>query len=523
MKCKKLISAVCAVVMAAGMAGVPAVGNVFGADTAISASAESLIKDDFEYEIKDDGTIKIKEYFGNATELYVPATLDGRRISEYYQHTFYNRKNLKKVTFEDSTGSVTMGDLMFQNCSNLEYVTLPKGLINIPLAAFKGCVSLKGFNIPDTVTSIGGATGFVLDPDCKVTELDIPSSVKTIGYNAFNGAKSLEKVTLHEGLETIDRTAFIDCYNIKEMYFPKSLKKLEPQCVGYSNSTSYPFYAKVEGFKMYVYKDSEAYKYATKNSFECHVHSFKEEVTTAATCTKAGVKKFTCDCGETYTESIPATGHEYNEEVIAPTTTAQGYTLHTCSKCKYSYKDNYTEKLPAPVATKTSISKATAKFSSTAVSYTGKSKMPKLTVTYGGKTLVKGKDYKVSGKNCKNPGKATITITGIGNYTGTKTMSFYIIPQKPTLTKATSTTKKKISLAWKKDSLADGYQIIVYSDKTCKTKVKSALVKKNSTVKGSLSGFTSGKTYYVRMRAYKTIDGKKKAGAFCAAKTVKVK
>ena len=144
-------------------------------------------------------------------------------------------------------------------------------------------------------------------------------------------------------------------------------------------------------------------------------------------------------------------------------------------------------------------------------------------VTYGGKTLVKGTDYKVTGKNCKNPGKATITITGIGNYTGTKTMNFYIVPKKPTMTKATSTTKKKISLAWKKDSLADGYQIIVYSDKTCKTKVKSALVKKNSTVKGSLSGFTSGKTYYVRMRAYKTIDGKKKAGAFCAAKTVKVK
>lgn len=42
-----------------------------------------------------------------------------------------------------------------------------------------------------------------------------------------------------------------------------------------------------------------------------------------------------------------ATGHSYTDKVVAPTTSAQGYTLHTCGKCGTSYKDSYVDKLPA--------------------------------------------------------------------------------------------------------------------------------------------------------------------------------
>ena len=42
--------------------------------------------------------------------------------------------------------------------------------------------------------------------------------------------------------------------------------------------------------------------------FEVHVHDYKEEITTAANCGYDGLKTFTCDCGVSYTEVIPATG-----------------------------------------------------------------------------------------------------------------------------------------------------------------------------------------------------------------------
>ena len=131
-----------------------------------------------------------------------------------------------------------------------------------------------------------------------------------------------------------------------------------------------------------------------------HVHSHSASVTKAATCTEAGVRTYTCSCGDSYTEEIAAlghsydngycticgaqdsnsshthdykavvtapgcesqgyttysctcgdsyvadytdaTGHSYSSVVTAPSCTAQGYTTHTCSGCGDSYKDSYT-------------------------------------------------------------------------------------------------------------------------------------------------------------------------------------
>lgn len=73
------------------------------------------------------------------------------------------------------------------------------------------------------------------------------------------------------------------------------------------------------------------------------LHVYNETITTPATCTQPGLKTLTCECGNTKTEEIPATGHNYNSVVTAPTCTADGYTTHTCSVCGDTYKDNETK------------------------------------------------------------------------------------------------------------------------------------------------------------------------------------
>ena len=74
-----------------------------------------------------------------------------------------------------------------------------------------------------------------------------------------------------------------------------------------------------------------------------HSHSYTSAVTKAANCTEAGIMTYTCSCGDSYTESIPAAGHIYGKKVTAPTCTAQGYTTYTCSVCKDSYKADYVQ------------------------------------------------------------------------------------------------------------------------------------------------------------------------------------
>ncbi len=66
-----------------------------------------------------------------------------------------------------------------------------------------------------------------------------------------------------------------------------------------------------------------------------HEHTYTEEITAEATCGTDGVKTFTCECGDSYTEAIPATDHSftnyvYNEDA---TYTADGTETATCDNC----------------------------------------------------------------------------------------------------------------------------------------------------------------------------------------------
>ena len=76
----------------------------------------------------------------------------------------------------------------------------------------------------------------------------------------------------------------------------------------------------------------------------CTHENATSEVTTAATCEAEGVLTFTCECGETWTEVIPALGHAYTSEVTtAATCEAAGVLTYTCANCG----GTYTEEIPA--------------------------------------------------------------------------------------------------------------------------------------------------------------------------------
>lgn len=66
-----------------------------------------------------------------------------------------------------------------------------------------------------------------------------------------------------------------------------------------------------------------------------HTHSYTAKVTTPATCTTDGIKTYTCSCGDSYTETIKATGHSWDEEKITtePTCTTEGTKTFTCNNC----------------------------------------------------------------------------------------------------------------------------------------------------------------------------------------------
>ena len=75
-------------------------------------------------------------------------------------------------------------------------------------------------------------------------------------------------------------------------------------------------------------------------------HDFRETSRKAATCTQKGSVTVTCSrCGQTKTTELPALGHVYMAQVVEPTTSRGGYTLHTCIRCGDTWQDQQTAKL----------------------------------------------------------------------------------------------------------------------------------------------------------------------------------
>ncbi len=153
--------------------------------------------------------------------------------------------------------------------------------------------------------------------------------------------------------------------------------------------------------------------------------------------------------------------------------------------------------------------------------YTGKAIKPGIIIKYKEKKLTKGTDYTVSYKNNKKIGKATVTITGKGRYTGKTTVSFNIVPKAVKLTSLTA-GKKELTVKWAKGSNITGYEI-EYSLKKNFKGSKTVTIKKAATTKTVLKKLQAKKTYYIRIRTYKTVNGKKYYSAWSAIKNKKTK
>lgn len=153
--------------------------------------------------------------------------------------------------------------------------------------------------------------------------------------------------------------------------------------------------------------------------------------------------------------------------------------------------------------------------------YTGKTLKPTVKVVLNNKTLKKGTDYTVSYKNNKSIGTASVILKGKGSYRGTKTVTFKINPKPVTGLKLT-VGKGQITVAWDKATGINGYQL-QYSLKKSFASAKKVTINKAANVKKVLKSLKKGNVYYIRIRAYKKVNGKTYWSAWSSAKKATVK
>ena len=206
------------------------------------------------------------------SSIYIPASI--KQIDKY---AFSSMENLISVEFEQSDTTVKLGQnafyynlkletlnipktsaipaSCFESCQSLKSVTIPETVTSIGVQAFSGCSSIGSVNIPAAVTHIGakafyncssvtaytvtsGNTGYKAENGVLYTydgttliqyplgksdtSFTVPSSAVTIGNGAF-GFSKLQKVTLPQGVETIEEDAFAYSTSLSSINLPQGL------------------------------------------------------------------------------------------------------------------------------------------------------------------------------------------------------------------------------------------------------------------------------------------------------------
>ena len=153
------------------------------------------------------------------------------------------------------------------------------------------------------------------------------------------------------------------------------------------------------------------------------------------------------------------------------------------------------------------------------VSFTGSNITPSVTVKVAGRTLTSGTDYTVSYSNNKNVGTSNVYVYGKGNYSGSLSAKFDIVPAKQQIQKL-ETKYKGFYIDWAQKGSATGYDI-EYSVNSNMSGAVSKHLTANKPDTLTVSGLSGDKVYYVRVRSYTNVNGKVYYGAWSDVKSIK--
>ena len=466
----------------------------------------------------------------------------------------------------------------------IKLIVLSEKVTQIGTSAFYGCKNLETINIPASVVTIGKKAFWtdkslkditINNPECEILEDNVNPTIPTGTVHGYPNSTAQAYVERHQGEDkykglvfdclhswgegTVTVKATCDTDGVMTYTCACGATKTEPIPAGHDwddgEVTKEPT-CSAEGEKTYTCKNCEKTK-TEEIAIDSDKHDWSDwEVTTPAACEEEGVETRTCkiDSKHTETRKTEATGHDWdNGTVTKPATCAEdGAKTYKCINAGCT--ETKTEKIPATgnhtyetvitkakpgadgsivekcavcgkVKSKTAIAAPkTVTLSSDTYTYTGSAKKPTVKVEDSAGKTISSSNYTVqyaSGRTLVGSYKVTVTFKG-SKYTGSKSAVFRITPKKTTL-KSVTAAKKAFTVKWNKQSpQTTGYQIR-YSTSSKFTNATTVTVKGSSTLSKKISKVSAKKKYYVKVRTYKTVNGRRYYSGWSSVKTVTTK
>ncbi len=371
---------------------------------------------------------------------------------------------VKEVVVEE--GIEGLGAMIFQNCGGIEKITLPDSLRSMGQYTFRKCVCVE--------------------------EVTLPASLESLGRSVFGGV-SLKKIYYKgddwDSIELGDQNTWL---NDNVVYYSDGNITYR---VIYELNDTQEQPASHENPKTFRVGDEIAFKPATRNGYTFVGWYADQGLTTERT----GVFASDDQNVKVYAKWLENVTEPENPPSETPGQESQAPPAQTISGV--IFKKAVVEVKPGKTVKNI---KETPK--NVTVSYkSGNKKIA--TVNKNG--VVKG----------VNAGQTMIQATAGGV---TTTFIVKVAPKQVKSLKLKKKSADSLKISWKKDKKAGGYQILMKTGKKGTYKVVKT-IKKNKTVSFTKKKLKKGKTYYVKVRAYKMIGGKKVYGAYSSTKKVTIK
>ena len=470
--------------------------------TSCFAGAE-LNNGTFKYEADFyNNTCVLKGYLGNDSVVNVPESIDGYRVVSLGSECFLRKTNVVKVNIPSTVKSIRarafkesgireitipetvtqLSGSAFYSCSNLERVVIKAPITKIEMNTFAKCFNLKSVVLPNTLREIDS---YAFQYCRSLTSINIPSSLKVLNSAVFEDCSSLVSIDL-KNCESIGSHTFSFCKSLQNVKMEK--------CRGIGA----------------IFRECTSLKEIRISESVQHIagEAFRE-------CSSLE-KVYVCN---------PDTRIEINSFEATPKLTMYGYSGSTAQefakKRGVRFQDIRTADPSITSITlnaKSGNMKVGNVFTLKATVKPDNAIIKKVTWTSSNSKVA---SVSSSGKiTAKHPGTAVITGMTINGKSAKCTIN--VRPKGTPITRLQSQKKRWLNIQYRANRNADGYQI-QYGTSSNMKGAKYAAVKNSAIRSYTRKDVKSGATYYVRVRTFNIVNGKRIYSDWSGIKRMRVK